>query len=167
MRKGLLFALIFLVTGFMYTVNAKGEEDMISEGKKVKFDYTLTVDGQVVDTSEGRQPLEYTQGEGKIITGLEQQMTGLKEGEEKKIEVAAEKGYGERNPDALREVPKEQFPPNITPEQGQQLAMTTPDGQRVPVLVSEVKDESVILDFNHPLAGKDLSFDVKVVSVEE
>ncbi|MBD3245852.1 MAG: peptidylprolyl isomerase [Candidatus Omnitrophica bacterium] len=139
---------------------------MVAEGKKVKFNYTLTVEGKVVDTSEGREPLEYVHGEGQIIPGLAEGMQGMEPGESKKIEVAPDQGYGQVREDAYREVQKNTLPEGLEPKAGMMLQAQGPQGQVVPVTVEEVKDETVKLNFNHPLAGKTLHFDVSVVSVE-
>ena len=137
----------------------------IKEGKKIAFEYTLTVDGEVVDTSKGKEPLEYTHGDASLIPGLTSRMEGMKEGEEKKIPVPAAEGYGLVNPEAFQKVPKAQMPADMNPEAGMMLQAQRPDGSVLPVKISEVNDDSVVIDFNHPLAGKDLTFDVKVVSI--
>jgi len=166
MRKTLKFAVILgLLLGFC-GLGARGEEMAIKDGSKVFFDYTLTVDGEVVDSSEGREPLEYTQGQNQIVTGLEKALLGLKAGDEKTVTVSPEEGYGLIDPEALREVPKSSLPPELEPQVGMILGMQGPSGRPLPVKVSEIKEESVIMDFNHPLAGKELNFKVKVVSVE-
>ena len=137
----------------------------IKEGKKVSFDYTLTVEGEVVDTSKGRKPLEYTHGDSSLIPGLTSRMAGMKEGEERKIEVPSEEGYGLVSQEAFQEVPKTQLPKDITLNPGMMLEAQRPDGSVLPVKIAEVKDAAVVIDLNHPLAGKNLVFDVKVVSV--
>ncbi|MCF7873377.1 MAG: peptidylprolyl isomerase [Candidatus Omnitrophica bacterium] len=138
----------------------------IEKGKKVAFDYTLTVDGQVVDSSKERGPLTYTHGEGKIIPGLATELKGMKAGEQATVKVEPKEAYGQKNPEALKEVPKSSLPKDLEPKVGMMLQMQGPQGQAVPVKVAEVKDEVVVLDLNHPLAGKTLNFDVTVVSVE-
>ncbi|MCF7875395.1 MAG: peptidylprolyl isomerase [Candidatus Omnitrophica bacterium] len=139
----------------------------IEKGKKVSFDYTLTVDGQVIDSSKEREPLSYVHGEGKIIPGLASELEGMKEGQEKIVKVSPEDAYGKENPEAFKEVPKSSLPKDLEPKAGMMLQMQGPEGQAVPVKVAEVKDEEVVLDLNHPLAGKTLKFDVKVISVEQ
>ena len=138
---------------------------MIEAGKTVKFDYTLTVDGQVVDTSTGKQPLEYKHGEGKIIPGLEKEMEGLQVGDSKTVTVAAKDGYGEVNKEAFRSIPKSQIPPNIKLEEGLMVNLQTADGKALPAEVFEIQDDTVVLNFNHPLAGKELLFDVTIVEI--
>ena len=147
-------------------VHAEEEKIVVGKGKKVKIDYTLTVDGQKVDSSDERGPLEYTQGQGQIIPGLEKEMEGLMVGDSKKVVVAPKDWYGEVNPEAFREVPQAELPQDIPLEAGKMLSVTTPQGQVFPVMIAEVKEDSVRLNLNHPLAGKELYFDVTVVSIE-
>jgi FKBP-type peptidyl-prolyl cis-trans isomerase 2 len=142
------------------------EDAVIAAGKKVKFDYSLTVDSQVVETTKGKQPLEYTPGQNQLIPGLEKQMAGMKAGEEKSIIVKPEDGYGLVLKDAFREFDKTKLPKDVVPQVGMMLELKDQDGNSFPAVISEVKDKTVILDFNHPLAGKELKFDVKVVSIE-
>lgn len=165
-KTTLLGAFMCLIGLILFTPTAKGENGMIADGKKVKIDYTLTVEGKIVDTSKGRQPLEYTQGQGMLIPGLEKELEGMKSGEAKQVTVAPADAYGEVSKDAFKEIPRSEFPSDLTPQAGQKLGMQTPQGQQIPVTVFEVTDDKIILDFNHPLAGKELNFDVTVVSVE-
>ncbi len=144
----------------------KGADGMIENGKTVKFNYTLTVEGQTVDSSEGKEPLEYVQGEGKIIKGLEAQMEGLKAGDTKDITVGPEDAYGVVDQRAVIEIPKTQLGDQVTPQPGMMLQLTTADGQPLTGTIKEVKDETVVVDFNHPLAGKELQFAVEVVEVK-
>ena len=144
----------------------KGETVMIEAGKTVTFYYTLTVEGQVVDSSKEDAPLEYVQGDGKIIKGLEEQMEGLTVGDRRTITVAAAQGYGEVNPQAFRDVPKANLPENIEPQVGQVLQVVAPNGGRLPVVISEIKDDTVVLNLNHPLAGKELQFDITIVDIK-
>jgi FKBP-type peptidyl-prolyl cis-trans isomerase 2 len=144
----------------------KGENMVIQNGSRVSFEYTLTVDGQVVDSSEGKDPLQYTHGEGNIIPGLAKQLEGLGVGDEKAITVSAEEGYGTVDPQALREIEKSKLPPTLEPQIDMFLNMSTPDGRSFPVRIAEVKENTVVLDFNHPLAGKNLNFQVKIISVQ-
>ena len=138
----------------------------IEDGKKVKFHYTLTVDDQVVQSSEGQQPLAYTHGSGEIIPGLASELEGMNEGEKKSVLVSAEKAYGKVNPEAFKEVPRTSLPEGLVPEKDMMLQAHSQEGQEILVRVSDVKESSIIVDLNHPLAGKDLRFDVKVVSIE-
>jgi FKBP-type peptidyl-prolyl cis-trans isomerase 2 len=138
----------------------------VENGKRVTFHFTLTVDEKVIQTSEGQQPMSYTHGSGQIITGLASEIEGMNEGEEKNVTVSAENAYGKVNPDAFKEVPRSSLPDELIPQKEMVLQISTPDGQTLPVRISEVMEESIIIDMNHPLAGKDLQFDIKVVSIE-
>lgn len=146
---------------------AIGGEKVIAKGNKVKFDYVLTVEGKKVDSSEGKQPIEYVQGEGTLIKGLERQMVGLKASDERVIKVAPEEGYGKVNPEAFQEVQKSQLPKNINIKVGTMLSGQNPDGTSFQVIISEVRDKTVLIDLNHPLAGKELTFDITIISIEE
>jgi len=149
----------------MYAGNVKGEDVTIGEGSQVSFDYTLTVDGEVVDSSEGRDPFTYTHGEGQIVPGLEKNLKGLHVGDEKKVAVSPEEGYGVVDPNAFKEVPRSTLPPDVKIDLGMMLQAQNPNGNLLTVKVTEVKDDTVVIDFNHPLAGKTLNFDVKIVSI--
>lgn len=138
----------------------------VENGKKVAFHFTLTVDEKVIQTSEGKEPMAYTHGSGQIIPGLAAEIEGMNEGEEKSIMVSAQNAYGEANPEAFKELPKSSLPEGLTPENEMMLQISTPEGQTIPARISEVKEESIVIDMNHPLAGKDLQFDIKVVSIE-
>lgn len=138
-----------------------------TSGSKVAFHYTGTLaDGTVFDSSEGREPLSFTMGQGQIIPGLEQAMDGLAAGDEKTVTVPAADAYGEHNPQAVQQIPRDQIPADIPTEPGTQLQMQAPNGQAIPVVVTEATEAHVTLDANHPLAGKDLTFAVQVVSVD-
>ncbi|MCF7908617.1 MAG: peptidylprolyl isomerase [Candidatus Omnitrophica bacterium] len=145
---------------------AKEKKVAITEGSKVSFDYTLMIDGKVVDSSKDRQPLEYTQGSGQIIPGLEKELSGLTVGDEKTVAVPPEEGYGQIDSSKFSEVPKTSLPPELEPQVGMVLAMQGPSGKPLPVKISDVKEDLVVLDLNHPLAGKQLNFEVKIISVE-
>ncbi|WP_127558063.1 FKBP-type peptidyl-prolyl cis-trans isomerase [Nioella ostreopsis] len=138
-----------------------------TSGSKVAFHYTGTLnDGSVFDSSEGRDPLSFTMGEGQIIPGLEAAFEGLKTGDAKTVTVPADQAYGDRDPNAMQQIPREQIPDNIPTEPGTQLQMQAPNGQAIPVVVAEVSETHITLDANHPLAGQDLTFAVEVVSVD-
>ncbi len=140
--------------------------EVISEGKTVQFDYTVTADGKVADTTEGKEPLEYVHGARMIIPGLEKQLEGLKVNDEKTITVLAEDAYGPIDPRAVIEIPKDQFPADLIPQKGLPVQIELQNGQPLMGIVEDVKENSVIVNFNHPLAGQDLVFKVKIVSVK-
>lgn len=140
---------------------------MVQDGSSVSFHYTLKVDGEVVDSSEGRDPFTYTQGQHMIVAGLEEQMLGLAAGDKKDVVVTPEKGYGTHNPMALQEVPRSVFPNADSLEVGDVVQGRSPDGRPMQAKVAEIGDENITLDMNHPLAGKTLNFTIEVVSVED
>ncbi|MBD3379195.1 MAG: peptidylprolyl isomerase [Candidatus Omnitrophica bacterium] len=136
------------------------------KGDKVKVHYTGKLnDGQVFDSSEGRDPLEFVLGSGKVIPGFEKAIEGMEENETRTINVPSAEGYGPRRDEMVIEVSKEQLPPDIKLELGGQLGMSTPDGKEFVVTIVELKEESIKVDGNHPLAGKDLVFDVTLDSI--
>ncbi len=140
----------------------------VGKDRVVRFEYVLKLDdGEVIDSSEGQEPLTYLHGHGNIIPGLERQMEGMEVGEERDITVEPEEGYGPYIEGHDLVVPLDEFPPNIKPEVGLGLLVETPDGRQVPYFVTEVSDTFVRLDPNHPLAGQRLHFKVKVVEVRE
>ena len=137
------------------------------DGDKVKVHYHGTLrDGQTFDSSSGREPLEFTLGEGQVIKGFDDGVRGMEVGDKKKVEIEVNDAYGEKNKDMIIEFPRDQFPADMNPEAGMQLMMNNGSGQQFPVVVTEVKDDMVILDANHPLAGQDLIFDIELVSIE-
>lgn len=138
----------------------------IENGKKVSFHYTLTVDDQVVQTTEGQKPLAYTHGSGEIIPGLATELEGMNEGDEKSVLVSAENAYGKVNPEAFKELPRSALPDGLEPKKDMTLQAHSPEGQEMLVRITDVKEDSITIDLNHPLAGKDLKFDVKVVTIE-
>ncbi len=135
-------------------------------GDSVKIHYTGTLDdGTTFDSSEGRDPLEFTLGSGQVIVGFEEAVTGMKAGEKKNVNIPADKAYGQRNEEMVITAPRDQVPKEIDPEVGQQLQMAGPDNQPIIVKITEVTDEHITLDANPPLAGKDLIFDIELVAI--
>ena len=133
---------------------------------KVKVHYKGTLsDGKVFDSSEGRDPLEFTLGTGQVIPGFDKGIEGMAVEESKTINIPAEDAYGEIRAELIQEVPRTNLPEEINPEVGMQLMSNTPDGQQIPLVVTEVKEESITVDANHPLAGKDLTFEVTLVGI--
>jgi FKBP-type peptidyl-prolyl cis-trans isomerase SlyD len=143
------------------------EEKKVEDGHVVSMEYTLKVDGNVADSSEGREPLEFVQGSGNIIPGLEREMVGMGVGDSKDVVVAAADGYGEEDEKAFMDVPREQFPEEIPMKVGTELQVQNQAGQPMYARIETVGDKSVRLDFNHPLAGKELHFSVKVVGLRD
>ena len=138
--------------------------EFVSNGKVISLEYTLKLeDGEVVDTNVGKAPLTYTQGANQIIPGVESAVQGMEVGQAKQAVVPPMEGYGDPDPDAFHEVPKEKLPQEI--QVGTQLHGKDSTGREIRPIVSEIKDETVLLDFNHPLAGKTLYFDLKVINI--
>ena len=141
-------------------------EAQIREGSQVALEYTLSDEaGTVIESNKGKQPMSYIHGKSQIIPGLEKELSGMKVGEEKKIQVKPEDGYGPVNPDAFQEIPKDKLPPEAL-KVGTMLMAQGPQGQGITVRVHEIKDTTEIMDFNHPMAGKTLSFDVKISEIK-
>jgi FKBP-type peptidyl-prolyl cis-trans isomerase SlyD len=139
----------------------------VTDGQVVSMEYTLRVDGKVVDTSEGGDPLEYLHGAANIIPGLEREMEGMTIGESKQVTVSAADGYGEENDEAFLDVPRSEFPEDMPLNPGVEMELTTPEGEPLYARVESVEGDIVHLNMNHPLAGKDLLFDVKVVGLRD
>jgi FKBP-type peptidyl-prolyl cis-trans isomerase SlpA len=138
----------------------------VKANDKVKVHYKGTLsDGVMFDSSEGRDPLEFTIGSGQIIPGFENGVIGMQVDESKTLNIPAAEAYGQPKAELILEVPKSQLPPEINPEIGLQLMSQTPDGNQTPLLVTEVKEDTIIVDANHPLAGKDLIFEITLVSI--
>ena len=135
-------------------------------GDSVKIHYTGTLDdGTVFDSSKGREPLEFTLGEGRVIPGFEAGVLGMETGATKTIHIPAAEAYGLYQDDMKLQVGRDEFPKDMPPQIGQQLQMQNPSGQAFTVVVAAVTDTAVVLDANHPLAGKDLNFDLELVEI--
>lgn len=136
---------------------------MIEPGKLVSFTYTLSVDGEVMESNSGQEPLQYIQGGNQILPALEAELLGLAVNDTKVVNLAAANAYGDPDPSRVQEVPLEQIP-----ESARVVGMLLQaEGIPGPIRVVEVKEEVVVLDANHPLAGKDLSFDVTITAIED
>lgn len=138
----------------------------VADGVVVGLNYTLRLDdGQVVDSSAGSEPLEFLQGEGQIVPGLEQALYGMGVGDKKSVVVEPAEGYGETDPDGLQVVPRNVFPADLELSEGKRLHMRDQTGEVLAAYVAEVRPDGVLLDFNHPLAGETLHFDVTVATL--
>jgi peptidylprolyl isomerase len=138
---------------------------VVKDGDTVKVHYTGKLDdGTVFDSSDGRDPLEFKVGEHKVIKGFENGMIGMEVGQEKTIDIQADDAYGQHREEMIQEVPKTVFK-DFSPEVGQQVGLMTQQGQPLQAKVLEVNEEKVKLDLNHPLAGKNLHFTVKLETV--
>lgn len=138
----------------------------VKSGDKVKVHYhgKLT-NGETFDSSEGREPLEFEVGSGMVIKGFDEGVTGMNVGDKKTLNIPFDEAYGPRQPDMIVEFPKEKFPQDMELELGMQLMMNNGSGQQFPVVVTQIKEEIVVLDANHPLAGQDLVFDIELVEI--
>ena len=138
--------------------------ESVSNGKVISLEYTVKLeDGQLVDTNVGQDPLTYTQGANQIIRGVEAAVEGMEVGQTKQVVVSPTEGYGDRDPNAVHEVPKAKIPQEA--KIGTMLHGKDANGREIRPTVSAINADTVILDFNHPLAGKTLHFDLKVVNI--
>jgi len=142
-------------------------KDTVQNGLVVSREYTLTVDGEILDSSNDAGPLQFLAGYDNIVPGLEREMVGMKIGESKDVVVLPVDGYGEFDEDAFMEVPRSEFPTDMELEAGLELNVSDEDGQHQMAFVASFNEEVVRLDFNHPLAGAELQFNVKVVGLRE
>ncbi|HWO43077.1 MAG TPA: peptidylprolyl isomerase [Candidatus Eisenbacteria bacterium] len=139
--------------------------DVIRDGSVVSIEYTLTDEkGNVIESNVGKEPMTYIHGAGQIVPGLEKELAGMKTGEQKKVTVKPDEGYGAVNPDLVQELPKDKIPAEAL-KPGAVLMMNTPQGP-IPIRIKEIRDKTVVVDLNNPLAGKTLTFDVKVVDIK-
>ncbi|HEY9177000.1 MAG TPA: peptidylprolyl isomerase [Flavipsychrobacter sp.] len=138
----------------------------VKSGDTVKVHYhgKLTT-GETFDSSEGREPLEFTVGSGQVIKGFDDALVNMAVGEKKTVQIPVGEAYGDRREDMIVQYPRQEFPAEMTPEVGMQLNMSDNTGNNFPVVITEVQEDVVVLDANHPLAGKDLIFDLEVVSI--
>lgn len=136
----------------------------MNQGDKIKVHYTGTLDdGTVFDSSEGKEPLEFKIGESQVIAGFENAVKEMSMNQEKTFKIESKDAYGSVNDQLIISVPREKFPPQI--EVGGQLILKGPERQNIPGIVTEVKEDTVTVDLNHPLAGKDLTFKIKIVGI--
>lgn len=136
------------------------------KGDQVKVHYTgKLTDGTIFDSSEGREPLAFEVGAGMMIKGFDAAVDGMAIEAKVTVEIPAAEAYGEAREEMIFDVPRTNLPPDMEPEVGQQLAMSQPNGQQMPVKVKEVHEDKVIIDANHDLAGKDLVFDIELVEI--
>jgi FKBP-type peptidyl-prolyl cis-trans isomerase SlyD len=157
---------LFSVTSVLAAEKSKDNNKVVKDGSVVSLQYTLSgEDGKTIESNKGKEPLKYTQGGRQIVPGLEKGVAGMKVGEERRVKVKPEEGYGEVDPKGFQEFPKEKIPPDGL-KVGAMLMAKGPQGESVPVRVHEIKEKTVVLDLNHPMAGKTLVFDVKVLDVQ-
>ena len=157
---------MFGPSAFSATAEKSKDNRVVKDGLMVSLEYTLkSPEGQVLESSKGKEPLKYIHGQKMMIPGLEKELAGMKVGGEKHVTVKPEDGYGKVDPNAVQEVPKDKIPPNAL-KVGAVLAARSPEGMVVPMTVREIKEKTVVMDMNHPMAGKTLVFDIKVVDIQ-
>lgn len=139
---------------------------VVKNGDTVKVHYQGKLEsGETFDSSEGREPLEFEVGSGNVIAGFDNGVLDMKPGDKKTLDIPVDQAYGPRNDELILEFPNEKLPADMKPEKGMQLQLSSQDGQVYPVIVTDVKEEGVVLDANHPLAGKGLVFDIELVEI--
>ena len=149
-------------SGLSGSIGAK----QVKQGNTVKVEYTGTFDdGTIFDTSEGKEPLEFKAGSGQMIPGFDKAVIGMKIGQEKVIKLQPSEAYGDYDLKLVQEMPKEQIQVEEELKDGVVLAVTIPNGRQVPAIIKEVTTDTIIIDLNHPLAGKTLNFKLKVVDI--
>ena len=140
----------------------------VEDGMYVSVNYSGTLaNGEQFDSSEGRPPLEFKTGAGMMIKGFEAAVMGMSLNEKKVFTLSPEEAYGQRDDSRTHEFPRAEIPAEITPEVGQTLALTSPEGHHIPAQIVAVDDEKVTFDLNHPLAGQSLTFEVEVVGISD
>lgn len=145
---------------------ADANSTVVAKGSKVSVEYTGSFeDGTVFDTSQGREPISFTVGNGQVIKGFDDAVVGMKNGEQKKISITPSEGYGSRDEKLHQQVPRSVFPQEMKLEKGMGFSFKTPTGQVIHATITEANAEAVTVDMNHPLAGRDLIFDLKVVDI--
>jgi FKBP-type peptidyl-prolyl cis-trans isomerase SlyD len=155
-----------LAFGGAFAAEKSQNANVVKDGSVVSLEYTLSgEDGKTIESNKGKEPLRYTHGGQQIVPGLEKNLTGMKTGEEKRVKVKPEEGYGLVDPKGFQEFPKDKIPSEGL-KVGAVLMARGPQGQQVPVRVHEIKEKTVVLDLNHPMAGKTLVFDIKVLDVQ-
>ncbi|MGB7946673.1 MAG: peptidylprolyl isomerase [Candidatus Binatia bacterium] len=168
--KGLTLAVallnVLLLASGAFAAEKSQDSNVVKDGSVVSLQYTLSgEDGKPIESNKGKEPLKYTHGNNQIVPGLEKNLAGMKMGEEKRVKVKPEDGYGPVDPKGFQEFPKEKIPAEAL-KVGTVLMAKGPQGQQVPVRVHEIKEKTVVLDLNHPMAGKTLVFDVKVLDIQ-
>ena len=161
-----LLVLTLLSGTVLLTNGCNGDPATANDGNTVKVHYTGTLeDGTTFDTSVGSEPLEFTLGEGKMIPGFEEAVKGMQVGQSKTVTIPAEEAYGSHRDDLVLTIKRDQLPEGLDPEVNQQLQMQQTDGRTTVVIVTDVSEETITVDANHRLAGKDLTFELELVEI--
>ena len=144
----------------------ENDAKVAANGSRISVDYTgMFEDGTVFDTSGGRHPIEFTVGNGDVVKGFDEAVIGMKKGEQKKITILPENGYGARDERLKQQVPRSVFPPEMKLDKGMGFSFKTPTGQVIHATISGTNPETVTVDMNHPLAGRNLVFELKIVDI--
>lgn len=158
-------------TPFLCESEAKPKEiilEIVQNGNYVSVDYTgKLANGEVFDSSEGREPLEVHMGAGEMIKGFESQLLGMSMNEKKVFTLAPEDAYGQKKNDLMHSVPRSEIPPDMKLEVGMVIGLVTPEGRQVPARISGIEADQVTMDLNHPLAGESLTFEIEVVGISD
>ena len=167
--KLVVFASIMLLSTAVLPAEKSDNEKVVKDGLLVSLQYTLFgEDGNLIESNKGKEPLQYVQGKNMLVPGLEKELAGMKIGQEKHVKVTPEEGYGQIDPRRFQEIPKDKIPREdlnkIKP--GTMIPLATPNGQTYHFPVSEVKEKTIVVNLNHPMAGKTLVFDVKVLDIQ-
>jgi peptidylprolyl isomerase len=141
--------------------------DTVADGARVKLHYTLTVEGTVIDSSKEGEPFAFQVGSKQVIPGFEKALMGMEVGEKKSFQVSPEEGYGHENEEGIDEVFRENLPPDLEPVVGMTLYATGERGQTIPGRITEVRKDSIVININHPLAGKVLDYEVDIVEIQK
>ena len=162
----LVIALMLVAPRFSAAAEKTKDDRIVKDGMLVSLEYTLKgTDGKLIESNKGKEPLKYIHGTKMMIPGLEKELAGMKVGGEKNVTVKPEDAYGLVNPQAYRELPMEQIPANGL-KVGAILATKSPEGNIIPMRVHQIKEKSVVVDLNHPMAGRTLVFNIKVVDIQ-
>jgi peptidylprolyl isomerase len=142
--------------------------EKVENGKYVSVEYTGKLgNGEVFDSSEGRQPLEVHMGAGEMINGFESQLLGMSVNDKKVFTLSPEDAYGQKNPDMMKSIPRSEVPPKMDVQIGMVIGLMTQQGERIPARIVKLDDETLTLDLNHPLAGESLTFEIEVVGISD
>jgi FKBP-type peptidyl-prolyl cis-trans isomerase SlyD len=149
------------------TLDLNEKPNVVADNVVVSLEYKLTVGGEIVDSTDDSDPLEFLQGHKNIIPGLEKELYGMSIGDKKMVQVSAKDAYGELDPEAFVDVPRDEFPPDIPLETGVQIQVRDMQGGLMDAVIEKIGDDVVQLNFNHPLAGEDLNFDVTIADLRQ
>ncbi|MFW5874602.1 MAG: FKBP-type peptidyl-prolyl cis-trans isomerase [Desulfosalsimonas sp.] len=142
--------------------------EKVERGKFVSVEYKGTLEnGEVFDTSEGTEPMEVMVGGGQVIQGFEDELVGMELNEKKSFTVEPDQAYGYRDENQLHTFSRQEVPPDVNPEIGDVIGLQTPDGQQIPATIADADSEKIVVDLNHPLAGKKLNFEIEVVGISD